>query len=49
MLALLEICPKDVRKQMMLRLDEIGETDENSKRKMASCTTNKTEQARGGQ
>ena len=47
MSALLEICPKDVKEQMMMmRLDEIGE---NLKAKVVSYTTNKTEQTRGGQ
>ena len=49
MSALLEICPKDVREQMMLRLDEIGDNNENLKAKVMSYTTNKTEQTRGGQ
>ena len=31
MLALLDICPKDVKEQMMMRLDENGENDENIK------------------
>ena len=31
MSALLEICPKDVKEQMMMRLDEIGENYENLK------------------
>ena len=49
MSAFLEICPKDVREHMMVRLDEIGENYENFKAKVVACTTNKTEQARGGQ
>ena len=47
MSALLEICPKDVEEQMMMRLDEIGENCEKLNSKVVSCTTNKTEQARG--
>ena len=39
MSALLEICPKDVKEQTVMRLDEIGENYE----KVVSCTTNKTE------
>ena len=46
MSALLEICPKDVKEQMMMRVDEIGENHENLKAKV-SYTTNKTEQTRG--
>ena len=34
MSALLEICPKDLKKQMMMRLDEIGENQENLKAKV---------------
>ena len=48
MSALLEICWDDVKEQMMLRLDEIGENCENLKAKVVSYTTNKTEQSRGG-
>ena len=48
--ALLEICPKDVKEQMLMRLDEIGENYENLKARVISYTTNKAEQAaRGGQ
>ena len=39
MSALLEICPKDVKEQMMMRFGEIGE----------NYSTNETEQARGRQ
>ena len=49
MSALLEICPKDVKEQRVMRLDEIGENHENHenlKAKVVSYTTNKT---RGGQ
>ena len=49
MLALLRICLKDVKEQMMMRLVEIGENDENIKAKMVSYTTKKIEQARGGE
>ena len=53
MSALLEIRSEAVKEQMMMRVDEIGENFENLKAKggvtHVSCTTNKTEQARGGQ
>ena len=50
MSALLEICSRDVKEQMLMRLDEIGENcHENLKAKVVSYTTNKTKQARGGQ
>ena len=49
MSALLEVCPKDVKEQMMMRLDGIGENYENLKAMAVSYETNKTEQARGGQ
>ena len=49
MSALLEICPKDVKEQMSLRLHEVGENYENLNVKVISYTTNKAEQARGGQ
>ena len=49
MSAPLAISPKDVKEQMMMRLDEIGENFENLKATVVSYTTNKTEQARGGQ
>ena len=49
MSALLEIRPKDVKEQMMMRFDEIGENYGNLKAKAVSHTTNKTEQTRGGQ
>ena len=39
---LLKICPKDVKEQVMMRLDE------NSKAKVVSYTTSKTERTRGG-
>ena len=44
MSALLEICPKDVKEQMMMRLGEVGENCENLRAKVVSYTTNKTEQ-----
>ena len=43
MSALLKICPKDVKEQVMMRLDEIGENYENLKAKVVSYTTKKTE------
>ena len=49
MSALLEICPRDVKEQILMRLDDIGENYENLKAKVVSYTTNKTKQARGGQ
>ena len=50
MSVLLEMCPKDVREQMMMMmLDEIRETYENFKAKGVSYTTYQTEQTRGGQ
>ena len=48
MSALLKMCPKDVKEQMMMRLDEIGENIENFKPKVVSYTTNKTNPTRGG-
>ena len=47
MSALLEICPKDVKEQMLLRLDEVGENYVNLKVKVISYTSNKAEQSRG--
>ena len=45
MSALLDICPKDVKEQMMMmRLDENGENYENMLAKVVSYTINKTEQ-----
>ena len=49
MSALLEICPKDAKEEMMMKHDEIGENYENLILKVVSYTTNNTEQARGGQ
>ena len=47
MSALLEICPKDVKEQMLLRLDEVAENYENLKVKVISYTSKKAEQSRG--
>ena len=47
MSALLAMGPKDVKEQLMTRLDEIGENCENLKAKVVS--TDKTEHARRGQ
>ena len=47
MSALLEICPKDVKEHMLLRLDEVGKNCENLKVKVISYTSNKAEQSRG--
>ena len=47
MSALLDICPKDVKWQMLLRSDEVGENYENLKVKVISYTSNKAEQSRG--
>ena len=47
MSALLEICPKGVNKQMLLRLDEVGENYEHLKTKVVPYTSNKAEQTRG--
>ena len=44
---MLEICPKDVKEQMLLRLDEVGENYENLKVKVISYTSSKAEQSRG--
>ena len=44
--ALLDMCPKDVQEQMMMKLDEIAVNYENFKAKVMSNTTNKTEQTR---
>ena len=46
--AFVEMCPKNVNGQMMMRLDEIGENYENLKANVVPCMTNRTEQARGG-
>eukprot|EP00974_Lingulodinium_polyedra_P022643 2187174-Lingulodinium_polyedra.AAC.1 len=47
MSALLEICPKDRKEQMLMRLDEIGEDYEALKNKVTSYATNKVEQSKG--
>ena len=39
MSALLELCPRDVKEQMMMRLDGIGENYENLKARVVSYTT----------
>ena len=49
MSALLEMCPKDVKEQMMTRMDEIGENYDNLKAKAVSYTTNMPGQTQGGQ
>ena len=49
MSALLEICPKDVKEQMLLRLDEVGENYENLKVKVISHTSNKAETVAGSE
>ena len=41
MSALLEICPKDVKEQMLLRVDEVAENYENLKVKVISYTSKK--------
>ena len=46
MSALLEICPQDLKEQMMLRLDEVGEDYEALKSKIVSYATNKVEQTK---
>ena len=47
MSALLEICPKELKDQMLIRLDEIGEKYEALKAKVISYATNKVEQFKG--
>ena len=44
MSGLLEICPKDVKEQMLSRLDEVGENYENLKVTVISYTSDKAEQ-----
>ena len=47
MSAFLEMCPKDLQEQMMMRLDEIGENCERtSRRRWCQSRPNKTEQPR---
>ena len=48
MSALLEICPKGVQEQTMLRLDEVGEIYEVLKTKIISYVTNRVEQGKVG-
>ena len=48
MSALLEICPQDLKEQMLMRLDEIGEDYEALKHKILTYATNKIEQTKGG-
>ena len=43
----MQICPKDVKEQMLFRLDEVGENYENLKVKVISYTSNLAEQSRG--
>ena len=47
MAALLEICPKDVREQMHMRLDEVGESYDRLKEKILGWTANRVESERG--
>ena len=49
MSALVESCLKDVKEQILMRLDKIGENCEILMAKVVPYTTNKTEQAREGQ
>ena len=46
MSALLEMCPKDLKEQMLMRLDEVGENYEALTNKRMSFATNKIEQAK---
>ena len=48
MSALLEICPRTIQDQMMLRMDEIGEDYEKLKSKILGYVSNKVEQGRQG-
>ena len=48
MSGLLEIRPKEVKEQMKMRLDEIGENYETLRAKVVSYTTNEAEHNRGG-
>ena len=48
MSALLEMCPREVKDQMLLKLDDIGENYEQLKNKVISYTTNRVEQNRSG-
>ena len=47
MSALLEICPKELKEQVLIRLDEIGEDYEALKNKVISYAMNKVEQFKG--
>ena len=47
--AFLELCPKDVREQVYLRIDEIGDNFEVLKQKVIAWITNQVEQERGAQ
>ena len=49
MSVLLELCCKDVKEQMLMTLDEVGDNHEHLKAKVVSHTAYKAEQARGGQ
>ena len=48
MAAFLELCPKEVKEQVYLRIDEIGEDYELLKAKVVGWISNKVEQERGG-
>ena len=49
MSALLNMCPEDLKDQMLMRLDEIGENHETLKTKVTSYSSNKEEQSCVGQ
>ena len=49
MSALQEICPKDAKDQMLMRLNEVAENHERSKTNVISYSTNKADQPRVGQ
>ena len=48
MAAFLEMCPNEVKEQVYLRVDEIGEDYETLKAKVVGWIANKVEQERGG-
>ena len=48
MAAFLEMCPKEIKEQVYLRIDEIGEDYEVLKAKVIGWISNKVEQERGG-
>ena len=48
MAAFLEMCPKEIKEQVYLRIDEIGEDYEVLKAKVIGWVSNKVEQERGG-